>query len=117
MGYLDGWQRLALLLIVWGMAALGVYSKVIAGHRLNNMTSITYVLLGWIPAMLLITHVSVICFSSMALGGVLYTLGTRFLQNDHRRWYYHAVWHVLVILASACHYGAIILFPILNLDQ
>lgn len=115
--YMQGWPRAMLLFVVWGSAALGGYSKVVAGHRLNNMTSITYVLLGWIPAMLLINQVTLICFSAMALGGVLYTLGTRFLQNDHRRWYFHAVWHMLVILASACHYCAIIMFPILNLDQ
>lgn len=116
-GYMEGWPRAALLLLVWSMATLGCYSKIVAGHRLNNMTSITYVLLGWIPAMLLINYVTMLCFSTMALGGVLYTLGTRFLQNDHRRWYFHAVWHVLVIVASACHYSAIIMFPILKLDQ
>ena len=115
--YMDDWQRMALLVLVWGTAAMGFYSKVIAGHRLNNMTSITYVLLGWIPAMLLMNYVTLICFSSMALGGVLYTLGTRFLQNDHRRWYFHAIWHLMVIIASACHYTAIIMFPILALDR
>lgn len=115
--YMEGWSRLLLLTLVWAMAGLGCYSKIIAGHRLNNMTSITYVLLGWIPAMFLLNYVTLICFGSMALGGVLYTLGTRFLQNDHRRWYFHAIWHLLVILASACHYSAIIMFPILNLDR
>ncbi len=67
--------------------------------------------------MMLVTKVTLVCFSVMALGGVLYTVGTRFLQNDHRRWYFHAVWHVLVIIASACHYAAIIVFPILDLDR
>ena len=115
--YMEGWSRTALLAMVWGTALLGSYSKIIAGHRLNNMTSITYVLLGWIPALLLISHVTLVCFGAMAFGGVLYTAGTRFLQNDHRRWYFHAIWHLLVILASACHYMAIIMFPILNWDQ
>ncbi len=115
--YLDDWQRTLLLVIVWGTALLGCYSKTIAGHRLNNMTSVTYVLLGWLPAMWLWSHVTLICFGSMAFGGVLYTVGTRFLQNDHRRWYFHAIWHVMVILASACHYLAIVMFPILNADR
>lgn len=115
--YTEEWTRTAMLLLVWGAAGLGCYSKVITGHRLNNMTSVTYVLLGWIPAMWLMSYVTLICFAAMALGGVLYTLGTRFLQNDHRRWYFHAVWHLLVIIASACHYSAIIMFPILKLDQ
>ncbi len=115
--YLSSAQRVVLLLLVWGTAAMGYYSKVIAGHRLNNMTSVTYVLLGWIPAMWLLFYVTPICFGTMTLGGVLYTVGTRFLQNDHRRWYFHAVWHLLVIIASACHYVAILVFPILNLDR
>ena len=113
-GYMEGWQLPGMLLVVWATAAMGFYSKVIARHRLNNMTSITYVLLGWFPALLLIAHVPLVCFASMALGGVLYTVGTRFLQNDHRRWYFHAIWHLLVIIASACHYTAIVLFPILE---
>lgn len=115
--YLTGWQRWSLLLMVWGTAMLGFYSKVIAKHRLNNMTSLTYVLLGWVPALLLMGSVTAICFASMALGGILYTIGTRFLQNDHRRWYFHAIWHLMVIVASACHYSAIMLFPIFELDR
>lgn len=115
--YLSGSLRLSMITIVWLAAAAGFYSKVIAQNRLNNMTSVTYVLLGWLPAMSLFSYVSLPCFSAMAFGGVLYTLGTRFLQNDHRRWYFHALWHIMVIVASACHYAAIILFPILGIDR
>jgi hemolysin III len=109
--------RLALLAFVWIAAALGFYSKVFAKHRINNMASLSYVLLGWIPGMVLFGYVSYMCFAVMALGGVIYTVGTLFLQNDHRSWYFHAVWHVLVILASACHYAAIVMFCVLHLDS
>ena len=60
--------------------------------------------------MVLVGYVPIACFAMMALGGVLYTAGTLFLQNDHRSWYFHAIWHVMVILASAVHYLAIVLF-------
>jgi hemolysin III len=114
--YMDSWPRIGLLLFIWLAAATGFYSKVFAKHRINNMTSISYILLGWIPAMVLLGYVSTACFLAMAIGGVLYTVGTLFLQNDHRSWYFHAVWHLLVILASMCHYTAIVVFTVLQID-
>lgn len=115
-GSMVGWQRDALLTFVWLSAVAGFYSKVFVSHRIDNMTSASYMLLGWIPSMVLLGYVSLACFGFMALGGVLYTAGVYFLQNDHRRWYFHGIWHTLVILASACHYIGITLFPILQLD-
>ena len=107
---LSGWMLTTFLFLVWLAAAVGFYSKVFVKHRINNMTAVSYVLMGWIPSMVLVGYVPIACFAMMALGGVLYTAGTLFLQNDHRSWYFHAIWHVLVILASACHYLAIVIF-------
>ena len=115
--YLDGVTRIGLLAFVWIAAATGFYSKVFAKHRVNNMTSVTYILLGWVPAMILGWSVSWACFGTMAIGGVLYTAGVYFLQNDHRAWYYHAIWHSLVILASVSHYVAIAIFVVLQIDR
>jgi hemolysin III len=115
--YMEGWPRLALMSAIWVAAGAGFYSKVFVKHRIDNMTAISHILLGWIPSMILLGYVSMVCFAMMALGGVLYTVGTLFLQNDHRSWYYHAVWHTMVIVASACHYVAIVMFTILQLDR
>lgn len=116
-GYMDGAPRTALMVGVWLAAGVGFYSKVFAKHRIDNMTAVSYILLGWIPSMILLGYVSLLCFAFMALGGVLYTLGTLFLQNDHRSWYFHGIWHLMVILASACHFIAIAMFTILQLDR
>lgn len=115
--YMDGWERVALLIAIWLAAAAGFYSKVVAEHRIDNMTAVSYVLLGWLPAMVLLGYVPLACFAIMAFGGLLYTCGTYFLQNDHRSWYFHAIWHLMVILASACHYAAIAMYTILRIDQ
>ena len=115
--YMQGWPRVALLVGIWAAAVAGFGSKVFARHRIDNMTAVTYVLLGWLPSMVLLGYVSLSCFAFMALGGLLYTAGTLFLQNDHRSWYYHAIWHLMVILASACHYVAIAMFTILQMDR
>jgi hemolysin III len=116
-GYMEGWQRWALLAGVWLGAFAGFASKVFVRHRIDNMTSLYYVLLGWIPAMILLNRVPLGCFAIMALGGVIYTAGTRFLQNDHIRWYFHPIWHVAVIVAGACHFAAIVMFPVLHLES
>ncbi len=115
--YLAGWPRILLMAFVWLAAALGFHSKVFSNHRINNMASLSYILLGWIPAMVLFGYVSIECFGMMALGGVLYTVGVLFLQNDHRSFYYHAIWHSMVIVASLCHYLGIVMFAILKWDR
>ena len=115
--YLTGWPRILLMAFVWLAAACGFYSKVFSEHRINNMTSLSYILLGWVPAMVLLAYVSTECFAMMALGGVLYTVGVVFLQNDHRSFFYHAVWHSMVILASICHYLGIVMFALLRWDR
>ena len=46
------------------------------------------------------------------LGGVLYSIGTLFLVLDEKFPYFHAVWHVLVISASICHYCAVMVYVI-----
>ncbi len=115
--YLDNWPRTLLLAFVWIAAATGFYSKVFSGHRINNMASLSYILLGWVPAMVLFAYVSLECFGMMALGGVIYTIGVLFLQNDHRSFYHHAVWHIMVMLASACHFLGIVYFAIFAIDR
>jgi len=115
--YLEGYSRVALLAFVWIAAGAGFYSKVFSNHRINNMASLSYILLGWVPAMVLFGYVSWACFGTMILGGVLYTAGVLFLQNDHRAFYYHAIWHLLVIIASLCHYLGIVAFAVLRWDR
>ncbi len=114
---MTGWQCIALLLLVWIAAGAGFYSKVLAKHRVDNMTSLTYILLGWVPALVLFGSTTRLCFAIMLLGGLLYTLGVLFLQNDHRAWYYHPLWHVMVLLASASHYAGIAMFAVLQWDR
>jgi len=114
---MEGWPRAALLILVWLAAFAGFYSKVLAKHRVDNMTAVTYILMGWLPAVALYWSTTTICFATMLLGGLLYTLGVLFLQHDHRAWYYHPLWHVMVILASASHYLGIAFFAVMQLDR
>lgn len=101
-----GW-RLPILIAVWTAAALGFYSKVLAAHRINAISTLTYVLLGWLPAIPLVPRTPTICLLWMVAGGVAYTAGILFLHLDTRYRYFHAMWHLMVIAGSACHFVAI----------
>lgn len=116
-GGLHGWLRIGMMTLVWLAAAVGFYSKVLVKHRVDNMTAVSYIIMGWGSAAALFWSTSTICFLTMLLGGLIYTMGVYFLQNDHRAWYFHPLWHVMVLLASTCHYVGVVLFAILHLDR
>ncbi len=107
--YLYGgkWQ-VGLLIFLWVVAGFGFLSKVGLQHRVHGITTTTYLALGWAPAIVLAPQVPFGCMIGMALGGVIYTLGVVFLVLDQRRKFFHGVWHVMVLLAAAVHYGSIV---------
>jgi hemolysin III len=116
-GNMEGWSRIALMTAVWSAAGLGFCSKVFSKTRIDDINPLWCILLGWGPATVLFFFVSTACFLNMLLGGLLYTLGVLFLQNDHKSPHFHPIWHVMVILASASHYAGIAMFAVLQWDR
>lgn len=93
---------------IWSLAVVGALFKV-CFHYSQSVHSMVFVLLGWLPLMGAAEAISRIPGAALLwvlMGGMLYMAGTLFLARDHHR-YFHAVWHLLVIAASACHYWAI----------
>lgn len=103
----DGWFRGLLFGLVWGAAAVGFASKVISRYRINAVSTITYVLLGWLPAIPLVRTTPAVCFAWMIIGGCLYSGGIFFLIRSDRALYSHAAWHIMVMLGTASHAIAI----------
>jgi hemolysin III len=103
-----GWT-VAVFVTVWGAAAYGFFLKVLAAYRVNAVSTVTYVLLGWLPAIVLFAGTPMICSIWMVIGGLVYTSGIVFLVRSDEVQYSHAVWHVMVILGSTCHCVAIYL--------
>ncbi len=92
---------------MWILAIAGFISKVFFSHRVNSVSVLMYVLLGWLP--IFTTPWAISLMPSFALwgilaGGICYTLGTLFLANDKRVPHFHAVWHLWVIAGSAVHF-------------
>ena len=105
----DGWGG-ALLVAMWCLAVLGIVLK-LTRTRQHGVATWFYVLMGWIPVLALPRFYH--CFGVDGLawifaGGLSYSAGIWFFMNDQRRLFYHAVWHLLVMLGSACHFVVIL---------
>lgn len=103
-----------LLVFLWVAAAVGFYSKVFAKHRVNALAMVTYLALGWIPAIPLSVSVPTPCLLMMIGGGVSYSIGVLFLKYDNRVRYFHSVWHLMVIAAACVHYIGIYQFVLIS---
>ena len=106
-----GWSLFG---VVWGLAALGVVFETAATQRWRTLSVVLYVGLGWLVAIAvkpLLNTVETGGLILIALGGLAYTGGIVFY-----RWrelpYNLAVWHVFVLVGSACHFFAILFYVI-----
>ena len=111
--FLRGWLW-GLTLTMWALTCVGIFFK-LCFRRMSNVATAAYVLLGWIPVIAareLIRVVPAGALVLIAIGGGLYMAGVYFLSRDEEVPYYHAVWHVLVVSASICHYCAVVLYII-----
>jgi hemolysin III len=109
----EGWWW-ALFISIWGLALAGIFCKLFL-TRLHNVSIAAYVLLGWMPAIAIKPILEIMPAAALAwiaAGGVLYTLGTLFLMRDDQVPFFHAIWHLFVIAASACHFFAVMRFVV-----
>ncbi len=104
--------KFPLLAIIWIAAAAGFIHKVALRHRINSIGTVSYLLLGWLPAMPLIGRVPSEVTMTMLAGGVVYTLGVIALINDRKMKYMHAVWHLSVMLAALLHFLGILRYVV-----
>ncbi len=108
----DGWWW-ALTAAMWGVALIGCISKLLFEHRIRGISVWLYLLLGWMPLMAAwpIMHtIPTTPLVLLLLGGCIYSVGVVFLMLDKKEYHFHAIWHLLVMLASAVHVSAVYFF-------
>lgn len=106
-----GWSLFG---IVWGLAVLGITFKAIFGPRLKWLSTLVYIAMGWIVLIALGPLGRSLPMGGLVTlfgGGVFYTAGVIF-YGWKRLTYHHAIWHVFVILGSACHVASVFFFVI-----
>lgn len=97
------------LSIMWGIVLFGLLFKVIFKKKFEWFSLILYLIMGWM-LVFIITPIkesmpNEILYWIIA-GGISYTFGVYFYVKDNKR-YYHAIWHVFVLLGSVLHFVAI----------
>ena len=109
--YMNNSFGISLLAVLWGLTLVGIFFKIRFTGKLEILSTIIYLLMGWIMVVggkqfFNALPVSVLVF--ICIGGVLYSAGVFFYLWD-KYLYTHAVWHALVLSAAICHYVAVLL--------
>ena len=102
------------LILMWVTAIAGCLAKVrVTG---TEMVPVWYYLLVGFQPLICVTrlwHMGPGAIGWIAAGAACYLVGVWFLMNDHRRWYFHAIWHVLVMSGMTCQYMLILKYTTL----
>lgn len=110
LGVLRGAWGWTLFGIIWGMAAVGIFIKLIAGVRFNTLSTFLYLAMGWLIIVALkplLNNVPREGFYLLLAGGLSYTVGVIFYALQKYP-YMHFVWHLFVLGGSVCHFFAIL---------
>lgn len=112
LGVLRGPVGWTLFGLIWALAFAGIVKKAIMGPRFPRLSTILYVVMGWL--VVLAIHPLVVAMEPWGLfwlvaGGLSYTGGVVF-YGLHRMRYHHLVWHLFVLTGSICHFIAVLLY-------
>ncbi|MFY0254536.1 hemolysin III family protein [Chitinophaga sp. 30R24] len=109
--YLNNAFGITLLSVLWGLTLIGVFFKIRFTGKYDIISTIIYLLMGWIMVAGGRRFFDAIPLPGMimlAIGGGLYTIGVIFYIWD-KYTYTHAIWHLFVLAAAVCHYVAVLL--------
>lgn len=109
---LDSPLAKGLMVVIWGLALMGILFKLTIAHRFKVLSLVTYLLMGWLSLVVIYQMVMKLAPGSvtlLAVGGIVYSLGVIFYVSK-RIPYNHAIWHGFVLGGSACHFFAIYLY-------
>lgn len=92
--------------VVWGLAVIGVALKVFFVNRFRILSTICYIIMGWLMLILIKPLVAALPATGLYWligGGLFYSVGALFYLY---RWfpYNHMVWHLFVLAGSGAHF-------------
>jgi len=92
--------------ISWGLALTGVILKLFFTGRYNLLSTIMYVLMGWVIVFAikpLVNNLPTEGLIWLFAGGISYTVGA-ILYSLQKIKFNHAIFHVFVLIGSFCHF-------------
>lgn len=108
----DGWLGWTLFGVVWGLAVGGTIFKCFFVKRFLVISTIGYVVMGWQIIFVWNTLLETVPKNGLillAIGGVLYTLGSVFYVWRGFK-FHHAVWHIFVLAGTTVHFFSVLLY-------
>lgn len=100
------------LIAVWAIAFAGTIFKIFFTGKLEVLSLISYLGMGWLGFTLfsrLSELISTEAVNLMLYGGLCYTGGVVFYLMRKLK-YHHAIWHIFVMGGTAFHFAAVYLF-------
>ncbi|HET7923055.1 MAG TPA: hemolysin III family protein [Gammaproteobacteria bacterium] len=94
-----GWSLFG---VQWGLAFVGFLTKLKFGHRYDGLSTVAYVLMGWIGLVAFVPLIHSLPLPSLVLvitGGVAYTVGAVFYAWEKLP-LNHAIWHLFCLAGS-----------------
>lgn len=98
--------------IVWALAIIGIIFKVFFIRRFMILSTVFYVLMGWMVIIAIKPLYAGLQFDGFMLlltGGILYTIGAIFYVWT-RIPYNHAIWHGFVLAGSAAMFFCVLFY-------
>lgn len=105
----------ALMVIVWGLAAVAITLTAIDLKKFRVFSMICYLGMGWaiiFKVPLMIEAVGWAGFWLILAGGLCYTVGAVLYGMGKTRKYMHSIFHLFVIAGSVLHILAILIFAL-----
>ena len=109
---LNGTLGWVLFGITWGLAITGVILKLFFTGKYDKISTIAYVLMGWIIVFginTLIRNLPLEGLFWLLAGGIAYTIGA-VLYSLKRIKFNHAIFHLFVLIGSFCHFISIFFY-------
>ncbi|RLD75234.1 MAG: hemolysin D, partial [Bacteroidetes bacterium] len=109
---LKGWVGWTIFGVSWGLALTGIVLKLFFTGKYDTISTIAYVLMGWLIIFAIKPLVNEMPFSGLMwllAGGVFYTVGA-ILYSIKKLKYNHAIFHIFVLLGSFSHFMAVFFY-------
>jgi hemolysin III len=102
---------ITLLSVLWGLTLLGIFFKIFYTGRYEIISTIIYLLMGWMLLSGVREFFANMPYSVIVLiitGAALYSIGVLFYIWRFFA-YNHTIWHVFVLSAAICHFSAVLM--------
>jgi len=107
-----GGLGLGLFIAIWVMAILGVIYKAIWLEKSSKISTIIYLIMGWLVVFAIRPLYANIGFHGilyLGLGGFAYSVGAFFYGKKHIK-FMHVVWHLFVLFGAMMMYFSVLFY-------